>query len=463
MILTQAWTELRPHKPQFDLYTSQDRLVAVRAGRRSGKTTIAKRRIVRMLPVKLWHNQPFRGLLVSPTRDQTKRIYWSDIKALVNPSWLAEAPRESELIIRTIWGSEIHLGGFDKPQRFEGVPWDFVVVDESADIKPKSVDLSLRLAVADRQGTIWRIGVPKRVGVGAKEFNEICDNRQHGYRYFGWPAVDILPIAEINKLADELDEKDFAEQVLGQAVSVGGLAFYSFDIKTNVTTQGTAYDPSKPIIVGSDFNVDPMAWTLNHVANNSLYTFDEIWLRNTNTRDTLDKLYQRYSKHRAGWYFYGDATAQARKTAGTAASQSDYLIIAHDKRFQGARIRYPRSNPRIKDRLASCNHLLKSMSGKRRWFISPSCTHLIDDLSHRAVDDLGQPVDATKDAGHISDAAGYVVHGLFPIHLSDLQDSELKAQSPIDFQPVELEKTGHRAGAVASNPPQAHISFGVIG
>src|SRR5262245_40011145 len=99
-LLTPAWFDLNPHPVQQELWASPHRFVAVRAGRRSGKTTLAKRRLVRYLPVKLWHNQPGRYLYLGPTRDQAKHIAWEDLKALVHPSWLDGEPKETELIIR---------------------------------------------------------------------------------------------------------------------------------------------------------------------------------------------------------------------------------------------------------------------------------------------------------------------------------------------------------------------------
>ena len=76
-----SWTErrkvLRPHKVQYRLWHCTARFVGVPAGRRSGKTEIAKRRLVLALSQpKPWHDP--RYFYGAPTRDQAKRIAWQD-------------------------------------------------------------------------------------------------------------------------------------------------------------------------------------------------------------------------------------------------------------------------------------------------------------------------------------------------------------------------------------------------
>jgi hypothetical protein len=71
--------------------------------------------------------------------------------------------------------------------------------------------------------------------------------------------------------------------------------------------------------------------------------------------------------------------------------------------------------------------LLCNAADERRWFINPGCIRLIDDLSTRTTDSAGAPtkVKSGDDSGHITDAAGYVVHKLFPINLDAAQMSAI--------------------------------------
>lgn len=425
-LLTPAWYTLKPHKQQALMWASNERFLAARAGRGSGKSTVLIRKLVTKLPEATWHGEPGMYCFCAPTRDQSKRIAWDKLKALIHPSWLAKEPSESELLIKTIWGSTVQILGFDKPHRIEGVQWDGIVVDESADIKPGSVDKSVIPALTVKQGFLWRLGVPKRQGIGAREWKKVCNDSE--YKLYEWSAEDLLPASEITRLRNLLDPKDYEEQIQGKALEEGGAAFYAFSLEGNVDPT-VKYDPTKHIVVGSDFNVDPMAWVLCQLHGDQLHVFDELFLPNTNTRRTLDTLWRRYATHKAGWVFIGDATSKARKTVATTATPSDYLAIKNDTRFadtkegkKGCKVQYPKSNPPVKDRLASCNAMLCTYSGYRRVKIAPGCTNLIEDLESRDLDERGAPKDADKYGGHISDAFGYVIHKLFPIRV-EIEDS----------------------------------------
>lgn len=388
------------------------------AGRGSGKTELAKRRLIRFLPVrKKWTNPIYA--YCSPTYNQAKRIAWRHFKELTPKEWLLPPPKgisEGDLIIRTVFGSELHVIGLDKPHRIEGNQWDGIVVDESSDQRPGHFELSIRPALTHKDGWCWRIGVPKRQGAGAREYRQSFEAGLRGddpdMVSYTWPSWDILPAEEIEALRRQLDEKDFNEQIGGCWESAGGACFYSYSEKDNV--RPCTYYRDKLIVVGSDFNVNPMAWVLCHAypEEKRLEVFDELWLRDTNTRATLDVLWNRYGSHRGGWVFIGDAAGAARHTS---ASFSDYLHIKNDKRFQG-KVRYPSKNPRVTDRLSETNSLLCNAAGQRRLHIDPRCQHLKDDLEFRALKDDGMPDDSDPDAGHISDALGYVVHSLYPLH-----------------------------------------------
>lgn len=401
-MLTPAWTALKPHKLQSRLWRSDHRFVAVAAGRGSGKTELARRRLVRFLAVKKAWQTPLY-FYAGPTYGQARRVAWQTLKDLVPKEWLLAPPSESSMVIKTIFGSELHVVGMDKPQRIEGVQWDGGIIDECSDQKPKTFDLSVRPALSHREGWCWRIGVPKRHGVGALEFRS-CFDKDSGWDTYQWPSRDILSKEEVAYAKQMMDAKDFAEQYEASWVKSGGAAFHAFDVYKHV--RPVTYKDDKPIIVGSDFNVNPMAWALMHRTSDGLEVFDEIWIRDTNTQRTLDTLHSRYPDHRGGWHFMGDATGRARKTAAT---RSDYIIIKQDERFSG-NVRYPKANPSVKDRLASCNALLHH----DRIHIDARCVNLILDLEFRGLDDTGHPEDI-GDQGHITDALGYVIHGLFPV------------------------------------------------
>lgn len=370
------------------------------------------RRLVRFLPVlKEWDNP--RYFYGCPTREQAKRNGWDEIQSLIPPEWI-KSKNETELTIDTVFGSSLHLVSLEKPQRIEGTQWDGGVLDESSDEKPGIFSKTVVPALTHRNGWCWRIGVPKRHGIGAKEFHEFFDRGLLGLdklqASFTWPSWDILSEQDIAEAKTQLGEIDYLEQFGGNWQSPEGQIYYGFKRERNVSSD-VMYNPNEKIYVGSDFNVSPMSWTLAHKIDGRALVFDELHVMNTNTPKTLDILFNRYPEHKAGWRFIGDATSKARKTAAT---YSDYVLIKNDSRFENKEVRYPDSNPAIADRFATVN----AVCSNARLLINPKCRFLIDDLEACAYKEGSREQDKSdKLAGHITDALGYFLFREFPIRL----------------------------------------------
>lgn len=375
-----------------------------------------------MLPIaKPWPDP--RYFYAADTVGHAKEIAWEALLALVPRQWLRGKPHESKdyLEIRTIWNSSLRLLGMAAPQRIEGQQWDGGVIDESADIPPGVFDRSVVPALSWRNGWCWRIGVPKRHGVGAAEFRRFHESAVAGRiadaMGYTWPSRDIVPAETIEWARQNLSLADYREQFEASFETAGGAAFDTFDEALNV--RRVSYVPDRAIVVGCDFNVDPMCWVIGHRWDWGLEWFDELFLRNATTRSALDTLWTRYQRHGGGWEFCCDASGASRSTA---AQVSDIGQILNDQRFRsaGLTLAYPRptprgtfeANPAVKDRFAACNALFCNAEGSRRMFVDPNCRHLIDDLKLRPVDHEKPNPDG--DIGHITDALGYCVWRFFP-------------------------------------------------
>jgi hypothetical protein len=57
------------------------------AGRRSGKTELAKRRLIEHLFRKAWDGKRGKYFAAAPTQAQAKRIFWDDLKLLLPRKW----------------------------------------------------------------------------------------------------------------------------------------------------------------------------------------------------------------------------------------------------------------------------------------------------------------------------------------------------------------------------------------
>jgi len=382
--------------------------------------------MTRMLPLPVKGCPKPKYFIAAPTHSQVKRIYWDDMKAMIPKEWLLEDPTESvPQHIRTIFGSELFLIGLDVPARIEGTQWAGGIVDESSDVKPGAWSKSIRPALSGYHGWGWRMGVPKRHGVGAAEFRLAHERAKsdelEDSDAFWWRSEDILTPEEIRAAKIELSEEDYEEQYGAKWLDKFGILFSAFS--TTQSVRPCTYFREKPIYVSCDFNVDPMSWILAHKHGHTIEVFDELSLRNTNTQKTLDALTARYPKHEGGWIFTGDATSKARKTAATS---TDYILICNDKRLksQGLRVIIGDSNPAISDRVAATNRQFKNADDERKLFIAPHCKKLITDVRMRA------DFKSVGDIGHMTDSLGYLVWTLFPLRIEAASKLRVLIRTP---------------------------------
>ena len=101
------WYPLIDIPEQVRLKDEVVRFKVVPAGRRSGKTERAKRYVSKQA----MKNANELYFCAAPTRDQVKKIFWDDMKALTFSSAHPKRPSESDLKIFMPNGSEIHLIG----------------------------------------------------------------------------------------------------------------------------------------------------------------------------------------------------------------------------------------------------------------------------------------------------------------------------------------------------------------
>jgi hypothetical protein len=344
----------------------------------SGKTEIAKRKIIKhaLIGSKFF---PARYFVAAPVREQVRRIYWEDLKAMIPEGLLAHPPIESRLVISLINGSQIHLIGMDKPERIEGSPWDGGILDEFASMKERSWGAHVRPALSDRNGFCWFIGVPEGRGMYYEFFLKGKNGKDPDWKSFTWKSVDILDPDEVKKAQEELDELTFRQEYEGDFVSFSGRAYYSFD--TNYNTAELEYFSHLPLIICFDFNVAPGVVSFiqeqdkeRHyktgqihpkVKRNFTAIFDEIYFeKDSNTIKICNEVIKRYGEHKGEIHAYGDSTG------GTSASAkilgSDWSLIENmlDGHFGDKfKMMVAAKNPLEKNRVTHLNSRIRAFDG----------------------------------------------------------------------------------------------------
>jgi len=427
---TPRWYLLDWHAIQEQLWNTAARFVVVPAGRRSGKTELCKRIVVRE-SMDGTEFDPSRFLCAAPTRPQAKDIFWDDLIKMVPRKMMIGKPNETEgrIRLRNFAGgiSEIYVHGLDTPERIEGRPWDLVVVDEIANCKPKAWSAHLRPALdtKGRPGRAFLIGVPEGMGgIYHGLWKYALSGVDPEWVGFTWHSADILPPEVIEAAQRELDEITFDQEYRGSFVNFTGRAYYGFQTETH--TAALEYLPDAPLHIGLDFNVDPGTATIMQeqlLPGGELGTavIGEVWIpRASNTEMVCAKLVQDWGHHKGDVYLYGDATGGARRSSQT--SGTDWDIVAESMRatFRNrVHFRVPAANPSERARVNSVNSRLCSRSGAIRLMVDPvKAPHTVEDFEGvRVVEGSTGELDKKTNPAltHLSDGIGYRVHTDWPV------------------------------------------------
>jgi len=388
------------------LMRENKRFAVVPAGRRSGKTELAKRRLVMGLAEKRRWTDP-RYFAAAPTRDQAKRIFWKDLLALIPEQWVSRV-YSTDLCVVTKSGSELWVVGLDKPQRIEGTPWDGGVLDEYANMRPGAWTENIRPALSDRRGWCWFIGVPE----GLNHYRDLVDYAQAGtdpqWGVYSWFSADILPPDELAAARRVLDAKTFRQEYEASFEGAAGRAYYAYDPGRHEDAS-IKINKRLPIAICCDFNVDPCVWEVAQTDGKRVWVVDEITMRDTNTAQMAREVKKRFSGHPAGIVVYGDAAGMNRSTTG----KTDYAILS-ELGLTDQRLR--RSNPHVKDRVNGLNAMLESTSKEVRLTHHPRCVMLRKDFETVEWRENGAAVDkSSRDRTHAVDALGYFIEYEFPL------------------------------------------------
>lgn len=360
-----------------------------------------------------------------PTINQARRNVWEKLVRMYRNAGAVQKVNETEMKIKLTNGATVYCMGLESSERLEGNHYCGIAVDEMSDTKPSAITQSVIPALNAYKGWLFLLGIPKRNGIGGPYYRKLCEMAQSGKKAIGgfttsyhhWTSTEIYTPKEIEAYEDLMDPKTFNEHFLATWENAVGQVYYGFDEVESVF-RDERYREDSPLLIGSDFNVNPMSWVVCQGDTEHLDVIDELSIKNTNTQETLDILYSRYGNHPGGFVFYGDAAGRQRHTS---AAVSDYIQIFNDKRFANPKtgnvdIRYLNQNPVIMDRVASVNTLLKAKSGKRRLFVSEKCVELIKDFISIVYKEGDRDLDkADPMRTHMSDALGYLVHKQYPV------------------------------------------------
>lgn len=398
---------LKLHRGQKIVMNDPRRFRVVVAGRRWGKTQVAKISLIKAAAKKsgqiVWY--------VAPTYQQARDILWEDLKASIPSGWVIKI-NETRMVIYLINGSRIHLKGADKPDSLRGVGLHFVVIDEAQDIKEETWEMVLQPTLATTNGQAIFIGTPKsynwlyvRYMMGQRG-DTVLDARgrrvNNEWKSYQFPTISspFIPRKEIEARKRDMDPKSFRQEFEASFEVMSGRVYYSFDRARHVGEY--LFNPKLPIYIAMDFNIDPMsAVIIQEQPNGEIWAVDECVMYGSNVQEMADEMARRFYRYMNQVSIYPDPAGNNRNHDRGETS----LDILREAGFKN--IFFKRKHPFIADRVNSVNRLMLTAEGRAILKIHHTCRKFIDSCEQTIYKEGTREVDKTQGAEHVTDAFGY--------------------------------------------------------
>lgn len=211
------------HPAQAEIFSSDARFKVVAAGRRFGKSYLARMMmIIEALETEKDGKslKDAKVLYVAPTLKQARDIMWNPLVSLVAP--LAPRLRETDCLIGLPNGREIHLTGADRPDTMRGSSYSYVVMDEYAQMKSHVWSEILRPALSDHKGGALFIGTP----AGKNHFYELfCQaEKRPDWDAFTYTTLENPHIdpSEVKQATEDMPAEFAAQEFRASFTASGG-------------------------------------------------------------------------------------------------------------------------------------------------------------------------------------------------------------------------------------------------
>lgn len=378
-------------------------------GSRSGKTFIAiYALIVRACKTKSRH------IVLRKTFNSIKTSIWMDtipkVMSIAFPL-LPYHPNKSDYFLSFPNGSELWVAGLDEQERVEkilGKEYSTIYFNEISQLDYYQVQIALtRLAEKNNlsKKVYYDCNPPSKkhwsYWLFMKKVNPIESDQL--VKPQNYVSMLMNPKDNMENLDEEylallksLPEKErnrFLEGKFNDADD--GLVYYSFDQEKHI---GKTKISNGTLLIGRDFNVNPMTSVVFQYEDNHFYIHDEVFQNNSDTYKMDTALIKK------GYVgnVIPDSTCKNRKTSG----KSDLQIMkSHGFTIMNTR------NPYVVDRVNNANRIFL----ENRITINPKCKKLINDLNKVSWENGKLSEGKDKMLTHISDALTYGLWKIEPI------------------------------------------------
>jgi hypothetical protein len=392
---TEPSVRLRFTPVQSRILRDPARFIVGICGRRGGKTFVANAKLIQKastVPGSLsWY--------IGPTLDEARELFYDEVLKLLEPGGYVAHKNGTSLTIRLTNGSVMRGQSADKAKRGRGV--DLAVFDEFAhwDAFDYVWQQEVRPALSDKEGDAFFITTPKG-------YNHAYDLYMRGLQGGEWSSYQWTTAqggqvsdGELDAARAELDPRVYRQEYEASFETMQGRVYDNFDRVANVEE---VEDTGAEILVGMDFNVNPMSAVVAVRAADECHILDSLEILTSNTEEMAAELRARYSDRTV--IVCPDPSGKARKTSAPV-SVTDFTILER----AGFEVRSPRKAPPVVDRINNTQSMLLSGDERRRVKIHPRCKALIRGMDGLTYKEGTSQVDKTLGLDHICDAADYLL------------------------------------------------------
>ena len=401
----KAATPISLRPPQGEVFNSNKRFRVLVAGRRFGKSYLSVVELLRGATTRA--GETF--FYCAPTYRMAKDIVWKIFKELVPLAWI-KSKNESDLKLELVNGSTIELKGTENATALRGRSLSGVVLDEAAFMDKDVWFEVIRPALADKRG--WALFISTPDGTASWFYDLWCYVKEDPTGLWqGWSYTTIdggnVPAEEVEAARAQLDPRTFKQEFEASFENLSGLVAASF---TEANISPAIKDiPDLSLLMGIDFNVDPMSAVCGVKVDDQLHIFDEIVITGgCTTWELCEEIHRRYGLGQERKIVVcPDPTGGARKTSGVGAT--DHAIL----RRAGFKVQSPKSPWKVRDKITAVNMGLSDHDANPRIIIHPRCRELIKSLRTLVYEENTGLPNKKLGVDHSFDALGYLCLQLF--------------------------------------------------
>jgi hypothetical protein len=236
------------HEKQKEIVQSPARFKVIRAGRRSGKTTLE----VEDMAFTAVSGKDRNIFYIAPTQIQAREIIWELMKKrLSGIAQFHEQRLEVTLPTQDGGKSIIKLAGWENRENFRGKAAYKIVFDETDTMKEFFIGWQeiFRPTLIDTGGSATFIGTPKKENPNLRRLEKIAQT-DSDYQAFHFTSLDNphLPESEKVKAKEELDFTTYKQEILAEYIDNTG-ALFKYDALVDLFTNTVTKTESKYLII----------------------------------------------------------------------------------------------------------------------------------------------------------------------------------------------------------------------